>query len=91
MLHLIRTASGRVAAAIATAALLAGAAPMPAASVALDSRVKAASMQTHYYYHADGTYSEVVGYATSGCGDPYTLHFGYTTFYLSTMQTYCPG
>ncbi|MBW3570003.1 MAG: hypothetical protein KY467_02745 [Gemmatimonadetes bacterium] len=90
MIHRIRSIPARAVAAVAAVALLAGTAASAPLWAEPSSRAEAASMQTRYLYFSDATYSEWVGEATSGCGQPYRLLWGEVTAYVETGEMVCP-
>lgn len=90
MFHPTRTASGRALAAIAAAVLLAGSATASPASAAPSSRAEAVITQTHYLYYSSSSYNNLVGHATFGCGEPYTLQWGVETAYVRITESQCP-
>lgn len=91
MFHRIRRSSGRTVAAIAAAAVLAGTAAVSAASAAPATRAEALNTQTVYTYYSSSSYTTIVGVATAGCGEPWTLQDGYTTRWVRTKEAACPN
>lgn len=87
MLHRIRTIA---VAAIATAGLLAAPAATTASPVAPNARAEAASSQKFYNYYSDSDHTTLVGHATAGCGEPYTLVWGEETEHVVVHYKPCP-
>ncbi|HEY0021013.1 MAG TPA: DUF6289 family protein [Longimicrobium sp.] len=89
MIHRIRTFSRRSLAAMAAAVLLAGGATASAASAATSSQAEASSGETNYIYYSDASLSVVVGHATEGCGEPWTLQWGTVTSHVRIKVLEC--